>query len=251
MSTYLAFVLSLGWVLLLIGATVLNYLKGRTPLFYSSVFVLAIYAITHLVNVQWLMNMPAIESVKIHYLLFSCAAAIVGIGLFWINRNNITHMMGLAIFLLGLEAILIFAVHVDRNVMALNFNLTPNLTDGRHWFLWDIKNVISTLNNFVVVSAVVLGKVYQVHIEDENEGFQLSLEVEAYAKKLPESISKEHALELLDEAANAFCYYGSEGIKPRLYTGEKLLKDAVQLVRYEPNNSNVSAFKRLLYWLRS
>ena len=251
MSTNLAFVLSLIWVLLLLGATVLNHLRGRNPLFYSSVFLLAAYSISHLITINWLLVMPAIEAVKVHYLFYSAVQIVIGVGLFWLNRKSMTLMMGLAIFLLGLEAVLHFAVHVDRNVMALNFNAVPNLTDGTQWFLWDIKDVIATLNNPVLIVAVVLGKVYKVDTTDSTELYSIVQKVENFVNGWNDSVLKKEVLMLLDDSANALLNWGDRGVEPHIQSGTLLLEKAIELSYYEPDRSNCGRFARFMYWLRS
>ena len=250
MSTYIAFVLSLVWIALLLSATVLNYLKKRSSLFSSSLFVLAVYAITHFINVQWLMNIPALTSIKIHYLFFSASTALLGIGLFWLNRENLTHMMGLAIFLLGLEALLIYAVHIDRNVVALNFNSVPNLTDSKQWLLWDIQFIFSTINNVFVVASVFFAKVYQVPDTPE-EGDALAKEMEDYVMTWKDSKRKERILEYSDEARRAYNHFTNDGMTSRTDIGKTFLLEAVKLARYEPGCQNLTGFKKVLYWLRS
>ena len=250
MSTNTAFILSLILVLLLVGTTVFNYIKGRNSLFYSSVYVLAAYALTHFINVQWLMPMPAIESIKIHYLFFSGVQIVIAVGLFWLNREELTHMMGLAIFFLGLEALLIFAVHVDRNLMALNANMVPNLTDGKHWILWDIQSFLSATNSLFVIAAVMMKKVYQVPDTPE-EGDALAKEMEDYVMTWKESKRKERILEYSDEARRAYNHFTNEGIVSRTDIGKTFLLEAVKLARYEPGCQNLTGIKKVLYWLRS
>ena len=251
MSTNLAFVLSLVWVLLLLGTTFLNYLKGRTPLFYSSVFLLAVYALTHLISINWLLTLPAIEAVKVHYLFYSAAVIGTGIGLFWLNRKKLTLMMSLAIFLLGLEAILNFAVHVDRNVMALNFNAIPNLADSAQWFLWDIKNVVATLNNPVLIVAVVLGKVYKVDTTDSTELHDIVQKVEIFVSGWNDSALKNEILMMLDDSTDVLLKWGSNGINTHSSSGKLLLEKAIELSYYEPDRSNCGRFARFMYMLRS
>ncbi|UAA39601.1 hypothetical protein KIH87_04375 [Paraneptunicella aestuarii] len=251
MSTNLAFVLSLIWVILLLGATVLNYLKGRSPLFYSSVFLLAIYATTHLININWLATLPAIEAVKVHYLFYSAVQAVIGIGLFWLNRKNMTLTMGLAIFLLGLETILNFAVHVDRNVMALNFNAVPNLASSSQWFLWHIKDVIATLNNPVLIVAVVLHKVYKFEPADTNEAIDIGEDVERFVKGWKDSTLKVELLNMLNKGIAELLEHNLKREKTRNLIGLTLIEKAIAISYYEPDRSNCGRFARFMYWLRS
>ena len=89
MSISLAFALSLLWVLLLVGACVLNYTKSRDNLYRSSLFVLFMYAAGHFINTTWLMPMTSVELVKVHYLFFAAMQGIVAFGLFFINRKKV------------------------------------------------------------------------------------------------------------------------------------------------------------------
>jgi|GEM_PF-3070558 len=253
MSTSFAFVLSLIWVLLLLGATILNHLKGRSPLLHSSLFLLFTYALTHLISINWLMEIPAIEAIKVHYLFYSAVQIVIGAGLFWLNRHNLTLMMSLAIFLLGLEAVLNFAVHVDRNLMALNFNAVPNLTDGKHWFLWDFKDVVATLNNPVIIVAVVLGKVYKLETENCLEATNITQDVERFVKGWDDSVFKDEMLMLLDKAFIELSWHGWQSDVPtkRSLAGLAMLKEAIRLTHYEPGKSNCGRFARFMYLLRS
>lgn len=251
MSTNFAFVLSLVWVLLILGTTVLNHFKGRTQLFYSSIFLLSVYALIHLININWLLTIPAVEAIKLHYLFYSFSAAALSIGLFWFNRKSLTLMMSLAIFLLGLEAMLHLAMHVDRNIMALNFKAMPNLTDSTHWFLWDIKNVVATLNNPVLILAVVLGKVYKIGTTDATKAAEIGEDVERFIQGWEDSELKDELLQMTSDALDNLLYHGFKGHEPKTESGLALLEKAIQLSHYEPDRSHCGKFSRFMYWLRS
>ncbi|MCY7297409.1 hypothetical protein [Alteromonas sp. a30] len=250
MSISLAFALSLLWVLLLVGACVLNYTKSRDNLYRSSLFVLFMYAAGHFTYSIWLMPTYSAELVKVHYLFSAAMQGIVAFGLFFINRKKLTLMMGLTVILFALETILTYAVHIDRNVMALNGAAEPNMLKQQAWFLWDMRNIISTVNSFTVLVAVVLGKVYKVDTTDSVELYDIVQKVEDFVKGWEDSALKREILMLLDDSADALLHWG-DGLQPHLLSGTLLLEKAIELSYYEPDRSNCGKFARFMYWLRS
>ncbi len=255
MSISLAFALSLLWILLLIGACVLNYTKSRDNLYRSSLFVLFMYAATHFINSTWLIPLPSVELVKVHYLFFAAIQGIIAAGLFYLNRKKLTVMMGLTVFLFALEALLTYAVHVDRNVMALNGAAEPNMLKQQAWFLWDIKNIISTISSFTVLVAVVLGKVYKLETTDSTEAAEIGEDVERFVNGWEDSKLKVELLELLSKSIDDLLYHGmtprDKRSSDRSLAGLTMLKEAIQLSYYEPDRSNYGRFARFMYWLRS
>ena len=255
MSISLAFALSLLWVLLLVGACALNYTKSRDNLYRSSLFVLFMYAAGHVIYSMWLMPMYSAELVKVHYLFSAAMQGIVAFGLFFINRKKLTLMMGLTVFLFALETLLTYAVHVDRNVMALNGAAEPNMLKQQAWLLWDMRSITSTVSSFTVLIAVVLGKVYKLETENCLEATNIAQDVERFVKGWDDSTFKNEMLLLVDKSIVELSWHGFQPAErvpsERSMAGLAMLNEAIRLTHYEPGKSNCGRFARFMYLLRS
>lgn len=253
MSLSLAFLINQFWIIALLGIAVFNYKKGRKALMFSSLFVLALYAITQLVNANWLLKLDDLSQLQTHYLFFGGAVSFAAMGLFWLNRHNVTLMMGITIALFALEAFLTYAIHIDRNIIALNGNAAPNLYHTQQWWLWDMQSATSVINNVTVLIAVSLHKVFQVTTQDPHKAFA---QVEAIEKDIiihwNDSPQKQEALEMLDTAAQLLVHYDDHcQFKPKTINGIQAMQTAIHILKYEPQSPNQTPVKKALYWLRS
>ena len=250
MSTSLAFTLSLLWVLLLVGVTAFNFIKARKELFFCSLFVLFMYAAGHLANSLWLMPLPPIEVIEVHYLFFALMQLIVAAGLYVFSHRKMTTMMAITISFLILEAFLTFAIHVDRNVVALNTELTPNLYDSRHWWLWDFRDVISICNSVTVLAALNLAKVFSVKTDDPHDAYVLLEKIEAYVGAWSASAYKDELLQKSQKSAELLLNH-ELGHVPKTASALRLLQQLVNATKFEPEIDNRNRLRRALYWLRS
>lgn len=255
MSMSLAFSINQIWIFALLAITSLNFFRRREELLKSSVFVLLVYALTQVINANWVITLPASDAVKVHYLFFTIVPIVTAAGLFFFNRQQPTFLLLIAITLLLLEAFSTFTVFIDRNILALNENTAPNLYAHNQWFLWDFRNYFATTNNLIVLAAVMLPKSFKINIKTSAEAEDLLEDIEAHAHRLPDSSNKQAALDYT-EAANILLYdYDQDGqVKNLTQPGITLLQKAVSLSRYEPAKVNLgdrSTLVRFVYWLRS
>ena len=255
MSVPFAFNITIIWMLVLFAALLLNHFKAQRNLFFSSVFALSVYAITHLSQSLWLMSLPLEEVLSIHYLFYAGMAAFLAAGLFWINRTQLRVMMTITIVLLAIEALLGYAVHLDRNVLALNGALAPNYAGTTAWWLWDVRNTVSQITNMGVLLSLTLPRVYQVKTDDNNIALKILDATEAYLQGFKDTSKiKRQAQAYLYIGVQALCELSGEKEKDDYCNqiGVELLNKGIRKCCYEPGRTKPVGFiGRFVYWLRS
>lgn len=253
MSISFMMVMSLIYIAVLIGITLNNHRIKQKDQFLSSVFVLGVYVFTHLGNTLWLSKLPYEKLLATHYLYFAAAQAILVVGLFWLNRSNMRVIMSITIALLAAEVLLGYAVHIDRNVTALNGALVPNSLGSAQWLLWDLRNYLSQITTLSVMLALTLPKIFQITTEDLQETYTVQTEVETYLGKFKPSKRVKRTAAFLDVSGENLCFFdGLENNEGKFEVGVLLLNDAIKQCCYEPGRTKpVGWFGRFVYWLRS
>lgn len=254
MSVPFAFNITIIWMLVLFVALLVNHFRGQRDLFVSSVFALSVYIATHLSQSLWLRALPIEELLGTHYLFYAGMAAFLAVGLFWINKDRLRVMMTITIVLLGVEALLGYAIHLDRNVLALNGALIPNSSGASAWWLWNLQSAVSQVTNLTVLLAVTLPKIYQVKTDDNTVAFDILEDVERYLEKFKEtSIMRLKAQAYLYYSAQGLCETtGSEADFHHYEVGTMLLNEGIKKCCYEPGRTQpVGYLGRFVYWLRS
>ncbi|MCY7297212.1 hypothetical protein [Alteromonas sp. a30] len=254
MSLSVMVIISLIYIGLLFVATMYNHQKGEKDLFISSAFALFVYAATHLGNTLWLSSLPASELLSTHYLYYAAVSAALAVGLFLINREKMRVIMSITIGLLALEVLLGYAVHIDRNVVALNGLATANASLSNSWLLWDLRDGISQFTTLTVLLALTLPKIYQVETDDPAEGYTIQKKVNQFADLYKPSKRKRRTNVFLSSSAENLCFYTGDEEESQ-YRGEAgilLLNEAIKQCCYEPHRTKpVGLFGRFVYWLRS
>lgn len=248
-------VVSLVYIALLFGATLYNHFKSQQDLFISSAFALFMYAAGHLGNTLWLSTLPYEKLLSTHYLYFAAMQALLAFGLFLINRKKLRVIMSITIVLLVVEVLLGYAVHIDRNVMALNGAAVPNASGESGWFLWDAISIISQVTTLTVLLALTLPKIYQVKTGGSAaKAYKEQEEVSQYSSLFKPSVRKNRTEVFLTASAENLCHFtgDKEEASHRADAGVFLLNEAIRQCCYEPGKTKpVSVFGRFVYWLRS
>lgn len=248
------FIVALLYIALFFIAAMYNHIKGRKDLFINSAFVFFIYVISHLGTTLWLSSLSFEQVLPVHYLFYAAGTGILALGLFIINQENLRKIMLITISLLAFEALIGYAVHIDRNVVALNGAATPNIEGSTKWLLWDLRNFLSQFTTFTVFLAIILPSIYQVSKDTQNtDAFEIMEDVEAYMAQLKASKSKERASIFL-EATIQNLFEPKNTLRDRLITsiGITLLNEAIKECCYEPKRKKpIGSFGRFVYWLRS
>lgn len=262
MKVSVMLVISLIYIASLFGITLYNFYKARrnsegayvNDLFLSSAFVLFMYALSHIGHTLWVMSYPILQQISIHYLYFAGMQIVLAAGLFYINRKSLRVIMSMTIILLVAEALLAYAVHIDRNVVALNGASLPNSTRDLSWLLWDIRNIVAQVSTFTVLLALTLPRIFQVKTENASVAYKEQEKVKQYSNLFKPSSRKNKTHVFLATSAENLCFYtgDAEESKHRMEAGILLLNEAIKLCCYEPGRTRpVGLVGRFVYWLRS
>lgn len=93
-------------------------------------------------NVLNLLNTK--EQVYYWYLvwaLFSLLQAFMVLGVHWFIGVMFSDQVKLVFITMALNAFLNTLMFIDRNLMALNFDISPNLYTEDNWLLWDVYSI--------------------------------------------------------------------------------------------------------------
>lgn len=255
MSVSLALTLSLIYIAVLIGATFYNHIKERKTLFLSSAYVLGIFLVAHLGNSLWLLNLPLEKALSAHYLFFAGIQVAIAVGLFLINRKKLSVIMTTTIILLSVEALLGYAIHIDRNIVALNGAIEPNTAGSTKWILWDLRNYLSQITTLTIFLSVTLTNVYQVSKSLINtEAFIIWEDVDKYLATFNNNESLERAQDFMTASLPHLTDSEPGEARNRRITriGITLLNEAIRESCYEPERIKpIGIFGRFVYWLRS
>lgn len=254
MTVSFMFTVALLYIAVFFTATMYNHIKGRRDLFISSAFVLFMYVASHLGTTLWLSSLSFEQVLPVHYLFYAASSGLLALGLFVLNRKKLRIIMAITISLLALEALLGYAVHIDRNVVALNGAVMPNAAGTTKWLLWDLRNYLSQFSSFAVLLGVTLPPIYQISKDLLNtEAFEIWEDVEKYLAKFTPSKRIERANVFMEVALkNMFESKNNERDKLITSIGIAILNEAIRESCYEPKRTKpVSLFGRFVYWLRS
>jgi len=155
----IAFVISNVWTIGFLIAAIYNYCyrPEHKPITHFALFASVIFAFAHITYSQWLAYLY--EPVKVHYLYLAISTLVLTLLAYFYNkiRGFVFHwQIKLAIGLLLLELALTLMVHVDRNVVALNASTAINYGRDKAWWLWDIRTILSHLNNVIILTSLFL-----------------------------------------------------------------------------------------------
>lgn len=155
----IAFIASNIWTIGFLIAAIYNHFlrpehKSITHMALLTVFI---FAIAHITYSQWVSQ--ASEPVKIHYIYLASSAIFLASALFVHNKTAgfvFYWPIKMAIGLMLFEAFLTLLVHVDRNIIALNFNSHPNFNRDHNWWLWTLRTSVSHINNILILISLFL-----------------------------------------------------------------------------------------------
>ncbi|UAA39311.1 hypothetical protein KIH87_02805 [Paraneptunicella aestuarii] len=220
----IGFIVNNIWIWLFAIAAVYNYWSrpDHTPAFDMAVIFSAIFAISHIVYVQWILSFEKLD--KVYYLYWACISGLAALALFVSQRirKNIIHWpIGLAISLSLIEVLFNLAVHLDRNVVALNGALSPNNSIESAWWLWDVRNIVLNSNNFIVLACLFLPfslfsrqtPIDKFFSSDSlmDKAFSRISKLEDLVIVMPEGLQKQHAWQCLVSAEFLLMQWEGDG----------------------------------------
>lgn len=168
----IAFVISNVWTIGFLTAAVYNYCfrPEHKPITHFALFASVIFAFAHITYSQWLAYLY--EPIKIHYIYLAVSTLVLITLAFVYNkmRGFVFHwQIKLAIGLLLLELLLTIMVHIDRNLIAINSGIGVNYERDKAWWLWDIRTILSHLNNVIILTSLFLPVGLFTKTEDEKD----------------------------------------------------------------------------------
>lgn len=158
-SYAVGFIVNNLWIVLFGCASIFHYFlrSGNNSALTVSVVLTAVFALSQVIYVQWLL--PFQQIISIYYLYWAGISGITAAILYLMIRSHrIANYWPakLAVALLSIEFCLGIALHIDRNVLALNGAIEPNNSLSRAWWLWQLRDMVLSFNNLVILLCLIL-----------------------------------------------------------------------------------------------
>ena len=155
----LSFIFSNIWTMCFLAVGVYNLWQrpDHKPIIHAAMIIATMFAVSHIVYVEWLVRHPFL--VQIHYLYLALSAFSLIIILFsYIKFKGFIFYwpIKLTIILMLVEVVLDVLLHIDRNILALNGAATPNISKEDAWWLWSLRSVVFTMDNVIILVSMIL-----------------------------------------------------------------------------------------------
>lgn len=159
LSLATAFVINNIWTLLLGVAFIFNAVqrKDNKPIYYTNLILVVGFALPAIMYAQIVVNVSPL--VPIYYLYWAFVNALIVGFLYWSTRANhwpFYSAIKIIMLCITIDVILNLVLHVDRNIIALNGGSTPNFNKESTWSLWTARNVVSNINNGIILFSVLV-----------------------------------------------------------------------------------------------
>ncbi len=237
------------WSVCFLIAAFYNFYFRREykPIIHMSLILSGIFGLSRIVYLQIIL--PQENLFEIYYLYWAGTIFLVSA---WLVIDH--HIKGfafhwpikMAIGLLLIEVVLHLAVHIDRNIVALNGSLSPNQNLDNGWWLWAVRNVFISLDNMLILASVLL-PFKAFHSKDDIYKTRFSgMQMEKAFKRvdmlediiyiMPNGINKAHASQCLESARLLLTQWGGGGEdRSHLYCANVLCDRARVLALYVGN----------------
>lgn len=154
----IGFILGNIWSLCFLALAIYCYFyrqENKSMLQFALIFAGA-YGLSQIVYAQFIL--PQKNVVEIYYLYWAGATSIVVASLYINHKFKGFHFywpIKIAITLLLIEVLLNIALHIDRNIIALNGNMVPNNPYDNEWWLWGVRNMMINFDNIIILIAAL------------------------------------------------------------------------------------------------
>jgi len=230
---------------------VINYFRRDESGFYSSLFILVLFSFNALGYVVFILPLDPVQQVNHHYLFHAIAHLALALALIFINKTHMTRLTSLSILLLIVSGFLLIALHIDRNMFALNGAPVPNLQSKHSWLLWDILDWVGHAIDISIISSLAIPKIYQPKSTRTEDVLALAVEVHDFVSALPQSNHKKLAnayLQACIEGCGNIVDLNAEQVPFITKANLTSLKLAIKLSKYDPGPPpNASIWERILY----
>lgn len=251
----LGFIADNVWILCFLAAALYNiYTRpDYKPMIYLSSVLAVAYSLTKIAYSQFVL--PSESLLDIYYLYWGGAtifiAALIIVG-HQIKGFSFQWPAKLAVSILLFEFLLHVAVHVDRDIMALNGASTPNAGLSDAWWLWSFRNSVLVIDNFIILASLVFPyKAFKSRDDIYTSEFS-SIQMDRAFKRIelledvvytmPAGLKKTHAYQCVESARFLLEQWDSQGEDRRhLYSANTLCDRA----RYLAFTSDDVAMEKL------
>jgi len=208
----IGFILDNIWIVCFLAAGLYNiYLKkDYKPIIHISLIIAGVFGFSKLVYTNLIL--PQENLVEIYYLFWAGVSAFLAIIITLDHqvRSYAFHWPAkLTIFLFVFECFLNIAVHIDRNIFALNGAMVPNVSKQDAWFLWGIRNFFLNFDNALILLSLFFPyKAFKRHQVYTSQGDSVFMDdtfkrleiIEDMVFAMPDSFRKKNACQCLVSA---------------------------------------------------
>ncbi|UAA39628.1 hypothetical protein KIH87_04520 [Paraneptunicella aestuarii] len=240
------FVIDNVWVLVyLIAGFYGFYTKRLYRPFLHTIFTLAItFGLSRIIYSQFLLPLDNLYQFYYLYWAAACGAIVLILAIDHHLSGFVYHWplkltMGLLLIAMSLH----IAVHIDRNIVALNGALEPNLHLKDAWWLWAVRNIFVSLDNVLILASLLFPykafrsseDIYRIPVSVMQMD-KVCDRVESLEKMLmtmPNGLNKAHAFQCVNSARTLLNLWGSGGEdRSHIYSANLLCDRARDLAIY-------------------
>jgi len=232
----LGFILDNIWIICFLTAGLYNvyFRREYKPIIHLSFVIAGALGVSKIVYTQIILPEPNLREI---YYLYWAGASLLTVGIVSIDhqiKGYAFHWpVKLAISLFLIEILLNLAVHLDRNVVALNGMLSPNQNLENAWWLWGVRNTFLYLDNLLIIASLVFPYKAFKGVDDIYKHKYGSSEMDRAFKRvellenimhiMPNSLKKAHAYQCVESARFLLEQWDSQGEDRRhLYSANTL-----------------------------
>lgn len=254
----LGFIADNVWILCFLTAALYNiYIRSDyKPIIYLSLILAVAYSLTKIAYSQFVL--PTEHLLDIYYLYWGGAtifmAALIVAG-HQVKGFSFQWPAKLAVSILLFEFLLHVAVHVDRNIMALNGASTPNAGLSDAWWLWSFRNSVLVIDNFIILASLVFPyKAFKSRDDIYTSEFS-SLQMDRAFKRIelledvvytmPAGLRKTHAHQCVNSARFLLEQWGPKGEDRQHLYCANVLCDRARFLAFSSDSAAIKQIQEL------
>ncbi|UAA38662.1 hypothetical protein KIH87_18695 [Paraneptunicella aestuarii] len=220
----IGFIIGNVWAIAFLLVAVYNFYfrKDHKPTFFLCLVMAGSLGISQTIYTNWIL--PQDNLVSIYYLYWAAVSCAIALTLFLSTKFGARILLWPLSFAIGLhliEVLFNIAMHIDRNVIALNQALSVNNDIKSAWWLWNVRDMFILSTNFLVIAASILpldifSRVSQrferrYSCEQMTKVFKRIKSLRQLVNVMPDGIDKSNAEQCLDSAELLLTQWDDEG----------------------------------------
>lgn len=249
----IGFIIGNVWAIAFLVVAVYNFYfrKDHKPTFFLCLVMTFSLGVSQLMYVNWIL--PQHNLLSIYYLYWAGVSCVIALILFVTTKLHSFNLLWPLSFAIGLhlmEVLFNLAMHIDRNVVALNQAPIANNDIKNAWWLWNVRDTFILSTNFLIIAASTLpldmfSRVSQ-HFERRyssqqmTKAFQRVKSLQQLVNVMPYGINKSNAEQCLESAELLLMQWNGSGEDRSHVYCANLLCDRARVLALSSENATLN-----------